>query len=328
MEPILSKQEIAELLQTIKEGNVPLQDVSRGERLKKSVPYRSFNLFDVSGRRYRSVKLANFDILIELFIENHIVSLSQVLQRKVMINTVKLESQSFQDYLLDQREIGAIGVFNQAPLKGNGLISYDRHLSFSLLEMLLGASGDIKVLAPNRKLSRIELSVLQTSMSLACADLDRSFSPITMTATELLRVESDLRLVSITDPDAEVIVASFDVEINGLSENMELVFPSALFEPYQQSFLDLSGVSRITDNSWSEIIAGQITTMEATVIARSAVIDLSLRQLASLRTGDVIPIDRDFGQDLQIVVEESVKFSAASGHRKGRKIARITNVLH
>jgi flagellar motor switch protein FliM len=328
VEPILSKQEIAELLQSIKEGVLPPPPPSfeNREQGAKEV-YRTIDLFKTGIRRDRSVRFANFDIIVDLFAENYSLTLSRLLQRHALVNLSSLESRPFQEYLRAHQSTGAIGVFNQAPLTFDGLISFERNLAFLILQIMLGVTADLELTHPERKLTRIELSVLKSPMSLACDDLDQSFSPIRMTATELLRLESDLRLVSITDPESEVISATFEVEIDNHKGRMEIVFCAAALEPYRQDFIDLSGGHRIADDTWSAIIAKQLSTISAEVSAQAAVLELSLRQLSGLRTGDILAVDHDLGRNLQILVGGTVKFNGSTGQHNGRKTAIITEVL-
>jgi flagellar motor switch protein FliM len=328
MEPILSKQEIAELLQTIKEGGLPPQPARIGSQEQNThLVYRSIDLFKAGIRRDRSVRIANFDILVDIFAENYSLTLSRLLQRHVLVSLSALESRPFQDYLRKHHNTGAIGVFNQAPLTGDGLIHFEPNLAFSIVQIMLGVTTELELDAPERKLTSIELSVLGNPMRQICDALDQSFSPITMTATELLRLENDLRLVSIADPESEVITATFEVEIDTYKANMEIVFCAAALEPYRKAFIDLSGGHRPADHTWSAIIAEQLNTISTIVSAQATVLDLSLRQLSRLRTGDVLAVDHDFGRHLQILVGGTVKFNASAGQQKGRKTARITEVL-
>lgn len=328
MEPILSKKEIAELLRSIKEGVLPPQPASLENSDQSGVAvHRSIDLFGAGSRRDRSVRIANFDIIVDIFAENYTSTLSRLLQRNVLVSLSSLESRSFQECLRAHQSTGAIGVFNQAPLTCDGLINYERNLAFLILQVMLGVTQDIELTQPERKLTRIELSVLKSPMSLACDDLDHCFSPIKTTATELLRLESDLRLVSITDPESEVITATFEVEIDNHSGNMEIVLCASALEPYRQAFINLSSGQRTADDAWTAIIAEQLNTLSTEVSAQAAILELSLRELSRLRNGDILGVDHDFGRNLQVLVGGTVKFKGSAGQHKGRKTAIITEVL-
>jgi flagellar motor switch protein FliM len=328
MEPILSKQEIAELLRSIREGVLPPQSTSVGSRDQPAVAsHRAIDLFGAGSRRDRSVRIANFHIIVDLFAEHYTLTLSRLLQRNVLVSLSSLESRPFQEYLGTHQRPGAIGVLNQAPLTCDGLINFERNLAFLILQVMLGVTADLEMTQPERKLTRLELSVLKNPMSLACDDLDLSFSPIKTTATELLRLESDLRLVSITDPESEIITATFEVEIDDRRGNMEIVFCASALEPYRQAFINLSSGHRTADDTWTAIIAEQINTLAVEVSAQAAILELSLRELSGLRNGDILGVDHDFGRNLQILVGGTVKFKGLAGQHKGRKTASITEVL-
>lgn len=327
MEPILSKQEITDLLQTIRKGDVlPQKDEAYSDQSHKQT-HSDLDLFRIRNQRDNSALIPNFEIVADLLGENHALSLSNLLQRSLIINKTDVQSMSFENYLLFKENPGSIGVLNPHPMKQGALIVYDPQLSFVLLEIMLGASDKLSFLPLERKLTKMELTVVKSAMNLICSDLDNAFSPITPIATKLLKIENDHRLVSITDPEAEVIVSTYDVHIEDNVASMELVFPIAVFDPYQEAFLELLNFNPSPDKSWSDILETELSAMSATVIAQSGVIDLSLRQLMSLQVGDVLATNYDLNARLMILIEDKLSFFGTPGERNGKKTATISGVF-
>ncbi|MFN2355070.1 MAG: hypothetical protein ABR512_11170, partial [Desulfopila sp.] len=118
-----------------------------------------------------------------------------------------------------------------APLKHGALLLLERKMCFSMVEVVLGASNEIPQKVPDRKLTNIELKIIHSILEHGCDDLDRVFAPIIALNTAILKVESNSRLVSITDPDAEILVGNYDIGISGVSGQMKLVFPLSTLEP-------------------------------------------------------------------------------------------------
>jgi len=94
MEPILSKEEISDLLQAIRQGKVSLD----GETSADTLPCEDINLFQLPRPAADKLKVPNFDIIVDSFARNYAVSLSNQLQRTISITRVKLQTLEFQNF--------------------------------------------------------------------------------------------------------------------------------------------------------------------------------------------------------------------------------------
>ena len=110
VEPILSKQEIDDLLSAIKEGRVSNELENKRRQLDQQIECSELDLFQVSNQRADTIRIPNFDIILDAFCQNFSISLSNQLQRTFSIIRSGLESMPFQEYLLSKDNLGAIGV--------------------------------------------------------------------------------------------------------------------------------------------------------------------------------------------------------------------------
>jgi flagellar motor switch protein FliM len=325
VEPILTKQEIAELLAAIKQGKVPT-DLESGETSFVGKDAKPLNLFQVSALDHDHVRIPNFDIILDAFCQNYSISLTNQLQRTFTMVKTGIDSFQFQEFLLENKNIGAIGVLNLIPLKYGALIMIDPQLSFSMIEIMLGASTDLGPLKLSRKLTTIELSVLKTVMNNACSDLDRAFKPLLDLQSTLLKVENNSRLVSITDPDAEILVSRFLVTIGEITGEINLVFPIATLEPLREQFKELLNVNKSKQGLWTDIITEELYDLPMTVITQSGTISLTINRLLELKAGAIIDLDYDPNAPLKVLVEDRLKFFAIPGVLNGKKAISLTGV--
>jgi flagellar motor switch protein FliM len=325
VEPILTKQEIAELLTAIKQGKVST-DLETGESRSLGKDAKPLNLFQISTFDNEQVRIPNFDIILDAFCQNYSISLTNQLQRTFTITKTGIDTFQFQEFLLENKDIGAIGVLNLTPLKYGALIMIDQQLSFSMIEIMLGASTDLGALKLSRKLTTIELSVLKTVMNNACSDLDRSFKPLLDMKSTLLKVESNSRLVSITDPDSEILVSRFSVTIGDITGEIKLVFPIATLEPLREQLKELLNVNKSKQGLWTDIITEELYDMTTTIVAQSGMISLRINQLLELKEGEIIDLDYDPNAPLKVLVEDKLKFFAIPGVLNGKKAISLTGV--
>jgi flagellar motor switch protein FliM len=325
MEPVLNRAEIANLLKAIKDGKVPLgQEEQEQENFLPSTPINIFQLTRPDNEQFR---IPNFDIILDNFSRMNGRSLTQQLQSTFTITRTRLETFEFQKFMADKHNPGAIGILDLFPLKYGALIMLDSALSFSMLEMMLGASADLDSPHLDRRLTPIELNILKTVIADACSDLDKAFAPLLELNTALIKLENNARLVSIVEGEAEVIVGSFLVKAGTYSGEIHLVFPFATLEPLRQQLKDLLNISTVTQSAWQEILEDEMQDIAATITAQSGTIDLTVKQVLCLEPGDIMPIEYDPSSAIKVLVENHPKFTAIPGTHKGKKAISLTGAI-
>ncbi len=325
MEPILNKEEIANLLTAIGEGLVSL-DLDDNTPLSPNLKATSINLFNLPRVDAEQFRIPNFDIILDIFCRIYSTSLTNKLQRTFSITRTSLESSEFQDFFKDKGNLGASGIIDMPPLKHGSLIVLDPKLSFSLIEMMLGASIELDPLQLDRKLTTIELIVLRSLFVEACSDIDKSFSQLIDIRSTLIKLENNARLVSIVEPEAEVIVGTFTVKAGNLSGEMHLVFPFSTLEPLRDLFKDLLTITSASKSNWYDVIGEEILELPTTITAQSGTLSLSVSQLLDLKNGDLLEIDYDPNSPLKVLVEDQPTFFAVPGTHNGKKAISLTGM--
>lgn len=324
MEPILSKPEIADLLKAIREGRVSL-DLEQSQQ-SQFLACTPTNLFQLTRPDNKQFRIPNFDIILDAFCRTYATSLSNQLQRSLSITRTALESHEFQKFMADKTNPGAIGILDLNPLKYGAMIIYDPALSFSVLEIMLGASAELQSLHLDRRLTALELTILKVIISGACNDLSKAFAQLLEMESTLIKLENNARLVSIVEPEAEVIVGTFMVKVGDHSGEIHLIFPFATLEPLRDSLRELLNIPTITKSTWQNVLEDEVQEIPATITALSGNIILSIRQILQLQEGDILDIEYDPNTPLKVLVEDKVKFFAIPGTHNGKKAISLTGV--
>lgn len=325
MEPVLTKSEIADLLKAIGEGTVSLElDEKDQDTFLECDPVNLFNLAMPDSEQFR---IPNFDIILDSFCRLYSTSLTNQLQRTFSIHRTNLATFEFQKFMADKHAPGAIGILDMHPLKYGALMIVDPQLSFSIIEMMLGASTDLDSPNLDRKLTTIELNILKTIIADACNDLNKSFAQLLEMQASLIKVENNARLVSIVEPEAEVIVGTFVAKVGQYSGEIHMVFPFATLEPLREPLKELLNISTATTSTWQSVLEDEIQEIPATIIAQSGTISLTVKQVLKMETGDILAIDYDPNAPLRVLVEEEPKFYAIPGTNNGKKAISLTTVV-
>ena len=198
MEKILSKEEIADLLSAVRQGDIDVESVGADPEFAatsaNAKTAEQCNLFRAAGLEGWTLK--NYDLILDSFARNYSMSLSTRFQRSVQIKLEAMESLVFDGLLQRLSGRGAIGILQLEPLTGGGLLIFDERLSFSLVEMVLGGSSESETPIPNRGMSAIELNVIRDVIASSCAELNKGFHQLQEIRSGLVEVVSNLRLLN------------------------------------------------------------------------------------------------------------------------------------
>ncbi|TKB25803.1 hypothetical protein FCL47_11900 [Desulfopila sp. IMCC35006] len=324
MDSILKKSEITELLNAIREGKVSLDlDDNDQDAFLACSPINLFQLVRPDREQFR---IPNFDLIIDLFCRSYATSLTNQLQRTFSITRTALDTHEFQKFMADKHQTGGIGILDMPPLKYGALIVIDPKLSFSMIEIMLGATSEMESSPPERNLTTIELSILKTILADVCKDLDKAFSQLLELNTTMVKLENNARLVSIVEPDAEVIVGTLLVKMGELSGEIYLVFPYATLEPLRDLLRELLSISTVTRGTWQDVLEEEIQDIPSDVTAQSGTITLSVQQVLDMKIGDILDLNYDPGAPLKVLVDDKVKFFAIPGTHNGKKAISLTGV--
>jgi flagellar motor switch protein FliM len=326
MDSILNKAEIADLLHAIREGKVSL-DLEEN-RQSSFLACSSVNLFQLARPDREQFRIPNFDIILDVFCRLYATSLTNQLQRTFSITRTALETFEFQKFMANKHQPGGIAILDMPPLKHGALIIVDPKLSFSMIEIMLGAASDLESPQLDRRLTTIELTILKTILTDACRDLNKAFSQLLELHTSLIKLENNARLVSIVEPEAEVIVGTLLVKVGEYSGEIYLVFPYATLEPLRDLLRELLNISTSSRGTWQDVLEEEVLDVPSRITAQSGLITLSVRQVLCMEVGDILRLDYDPSAPLKVLVEEEAKFSAIPGTHNGKKAISLTGVIN
>lgn len=320
MERILSKNEIAELLSAVKDGSLDAELESEVDFSEQPRAVAGFSLVQNKGQS--GIRLANFDILLDAFARNVSFSLSNRLQRAVSVLRDSISGMEYETLIHECSNHQLYGIIGLEPLKKNGLLIFDANISFTQVEIMLGGSGEHRAEIPQRGMTAIELNLVRDIFSESCQELNKSFGSIEALASDLVRVETNPRLVTIVPSDTEMMVAAFKVKIDDVTGLMRLAIPYSSLDPIRDKLKSELGATS-PGGQWGSYFAHEVEQMEVAISAQLSQITLNVRDILDLRVGDVLQLDCPPDNPIELQVEGRTKFTGLAGLRDGKKAIRI-----
>lgn len=325
MEPILSKEEIEELISALSSGEIDTELEEEGSPLPEDQGVTPTPIDLTQIRHSFKWRIVNFDIILDSFARNFSVTLSRKLQSSVSVKRESVDSYEFRQFMQNVKGTGGIGVFEAYPLKGSGLIFFEKQLCFYLLELLLGSSEEHELVVLDRQLSMIETNLLKSFMRTVCHDFQEAFAQVETIQCDLMNVVIDPRVVNIVSDDTEVMVSHFTVNLGELKGDITLLLPYYSLEPYKDTLKDvfMSPSSKSKSATWTDVMQKNILKMETELAAEFGKVSISIREILNLQEGDILFLNSKENSPLQILVDRKPKFNGIVGLKQGKKAVRI-----
>lgn len=322
MERILSKDEIAELLSAIREGDL---DVSpQEEQQPAEEPPQATRLDLVNIPHKRLYRIDNLDIVLDTFARNFSITLANRLQRSLSVRRSALQAFGFEDFLQQIPAHEPIAILQMNPLRGAGLLIFSKPLAFFMIERLLGGPSVRENQLPERALTAIESNIIRNTVEDACHDLEKTFLPVEKLQCSMIKLESNPRMVNIVPHDAQVIVGQFTVVFGDRQGSVTLVLPQMTLEPLREKMREKLGpFAKSQDKTWDVNLRDALQIMETELSVQLATLRLRVRDVLNLQVGDIIDLGCDLNDTLTLLVEGKPKFRAQAGTRNDKTAVRI-----
>lgn len=299
---ILSQDEIEAVLGELEDA--------RAHRAARDRAYRELQRPDGRSRGdgFRALQRA-----LERFGAEYGKSLSSSHQTRLVWSLLRIDETELGAFAQTLLPLDRVAAYTMEP-GATGLLSVSRPLFFAWLSLAFGAPRAAKTTALQRALTRIEGRFLARIATDVLGEIERFAGDAGAGRTSVLGVEEPSSFHERSEP---VLVATFDVSGFGDLGRVRVALPRGPFEP--------GGASAAAGAPH----AVRSRVMEADVEVRAEIgsVELPLSRIASLRVGDLIPIDGAGAGAVVIRVEGTPKFCGLRGTVEGRQAVQVTERL-
>jgi flagellar motor switch protein FliM len=157
--------------------------------------------------------------------------------------------------------------------------------------------------------------------------LSEAWSNLTPLSFSVTDFESNPQLVQIVPPNETVVVVGFELKMGNRAGTMSLCIPYNVIEPIMSKLAAQNWFSYQRKDAGDDHLRKLTTNVtNATVEVRAllAQTTITMKELLSLRVGDLITTEKPAAQDLLILVEGRNKFQGQVGKLRENKAVRIT----
>jgi flagellar motor switch protein FliM len=270
----ISDEEVAALLE--KNGKEGADDVR---------PY------DFSVQRINRTQLPLLEEIAGNFAERAGPSLAGLLGREASMRFDSLESVKSTDLQASLPAPASLAVVRLKPLSGHAYVSVEPALLLTLLDGFFGGSGRANA-DPAAAVAPAAQRFLTLMVRSFAADFAAAWLPVSPVELELVKQETNPRLVQLGGQLESVVVARFTVEFAARSGRIDWLFPDSLLAPIRDALSGNGNAAPVRkQEAWAPALTAALQDAEIDTHAILAQAQISLRELVSLSPGDIIPIE-------------------------------------
>jgi flagellar motor switch protein FliM len=301
----ISDEEVAALLE-MKEGKDPAGAVK---------PY------DFAAQRINRAQLPLLDVVNRAFAARACQSLSGLLGREATVHFDSMESVKGTDMQASLPTPATLAVIRLKPLNGFAYVSVEPQLLLTLLDGFFGGSGraNADTQASTAPAAQRFLALMLRNFA---PDVTAAWTPVTPLELELVKQETNPRLVHFGAAQESVVVCRFTVEFAARSGTMNWLLPEALLAPIRDT---LSGETSTTparkQGPWGPALGAALREAHLDTRAVLAEAQISLRELVQLSPGDIIPIEAP--QQVTLLAGDVPLYQGRFGVSQGRNALKI-----
>lgn len=326
MNQVLSQSEVDALLAAVSEGEIETNDST----VKAPKDDRVVVVYDLTSQdRIIRGRLPQLDVIYEKFMRSFRVSLSSALRKIASLNHASTDFLKFGEFINTLPMPTCMSVLRFSTLRGSALFVIESKLAYALVDSFFGGDDRPYSKVDGKDFTPIEISIVRKVVDLAIDDLEAAWESIHPIECSFVRTEVNPQFVGIVPPTDVVIASAFDVELENANGTITLVIPYSTIEPIKHKLSTGFQVeSDQTDKKlWTSIIKDQLLDTELDINVNLGQSEISLKELMSLKEGDVISLDQDANGEFDVLVQDVKKYKGLYGVYHGSVAMQITKSI-
>ena len=322
MSDILSQSEIDTLLKQLSEGDLDVDQI-QGEDEKQVKNY------DFSRpTKFSKEHLRTLEIIFEHYSRLISTNLPVYLRKNVQVSVASSETVTFSEFSNALSNPSVLGIVNFAPLNGNIIIEIATNLCYTMLDRMLGGSG--QPLEKSRDFSDIELTILQKLLVMFTQLMREPWKNVVEISPVLSRLETNPQFAQVIAPSDMIAIVTLNMKIGDVEGMVNICLPFFTLEDVMDKLNTKYWFSTMQENHdehYEEYIESMIRRVDVPIKAVLGKSTISVSDFLNLQVGDCIRLDSRVDTDMEVYVGNIKKFTALPGTEKDSYAVQITSVI-
>ncbi len=272
-------------------------------------------------------ELRRLRLLHEEFVRYLASRLSLYLRMEFSLKLAKLTTCGYEKFTESLPDSTHIALFKVEPLAGVGILDLHPRLALTIVDRLLGGHGhSVKA---ERALTEIETALIEDVLAIVleewCGQWKADEPPI---RAAIIGHENGGRFLQTSPKDAIMLVLTLEVSLGDCAEPIQIAVPYYTIEPLVKK-LQARRQKDNSDTAPAKVVSWQSSyaRIQVPVRAEWSALELSLREIISLRVGDVIELPASICHETRVLLNGSPKFIGTVGLDTDHVAVQLTRKL-
>jgi len=261
----------------------------------------------------------------EVLARNLTNSLDVYLGTGLEVRLLDLEQLAMDEFKNKCMSAGYLLPCSARPSTSAVLVEMDSNLMFTVIDLLLGGSGEHSEAA--RELTEIDEEIMEGVGSLIAGQIERSWQPLDVVLEPGKCIKPNM--AHRTFPAAEkVLRIHFDVTLAGMNGGLYIAFPASLASHLVRAHRSDQGNGRGAEYQSMPPLRQRILECNFSVSGELPELRVTVRDLARIEEGTVLTLSAPAGSPGQLTLEGKTFYAAAPVGQGNHKAMQLLKALH
>jgi flagellar motor switch protein FliM len=325
MSQILSQEEVNALLNGISGGEIETEQ----EELPDASATQTYDLTS-QGKVVRE-RMPVLEMITEKFARMFGATLSSLLKKIINVNVMRVDMLKYGELMKNIPLPASLHIFRMDPLGGSSVFIVESQLIFAFVDIMFGGSGRQTFKIEGRNFTTIENNIIKRVILSSLSDFQKAWKPIIELDVFYLRSEINPQFAQIMAPTDVAVVINLEIDLSFSTGTITLCIPYSMIEPIKEKLHGGYQDETLRSNKeWAYRLEDGLKLSEVNMIVELGRTELTGREIIGLKNGDVIPLDHFYTDDLDVYIEDKIKFRGKPGIYKGNQAVEISEftIMH
>ncbi|MFZ5644585.1 MAG: flagellar motor switch protein FliM [Bacillota bacterium] len=311
VQEILSQNEIDSLLEALTTGKLDVEEIKHTAAPTVTKPYdfRRPNKFSKEHLRSLEMLHQNFARLLSSFFSGY-------LRAAINVEIASVGQMIYEEFMRSIPSPTVLTIFQCKPLEGAAVMETNTQVVFPLIDLMFGGPGTAT--DKSRELTDIEITVVRKLFQRVLSEhFAAAWHDLYEIEPIIESIETNPRMQQLYSPNEVVALITFSVSIDEEPRGLiNLCIPYIVLEPVvsklsvRQQFVRQTGGSKDDEIKWIKHWMGFSNVGIEVVLGET---QISVRDFLQLEVDDVLTLSRTVNHDLELYVENELKFGVQAG---------------
>ncbi len=322
MSDVLSQSEIDNLLQSLSNGDVDIEEMKKSsENVVKDYDFARPSKFSKEHLRTLEIIFEHYGRLLS-------TTLPIYLRKNIQVEVMNSEAVTYMEFTNALSNPVLLGIVDFSPLQGSIILEMASKLGFAFVDRMLGGEGN--PLDKTRDFTEIELLIIERIMN-SCVELLREpWENVLDVYPRMERIETNSQFAQIISPSEMIAIVTLNIKMGEVEGLMNICLPYLTLEPVMDKLNTkfwYSNMQEKADESYSDDIEVLIRKAEIPITAVLGNSSINVSDFAALQVGDIIRLDTKVDDELSVFVGNLKKFTALPGEFGKDYAVRVTSII-